>query len=274
MSVPGPVLGPCESWLTGAEVAACCSVGESSDDSIFDEVAIMASQLLYELSGRQFSGICESVVRPCGMACGCWIPDRRLEAAWAWMDGIGGWGWWSEEYGRLGCLPVSKITLAGYPVREIGDVKINGQVIDPSAYRLDRWRYLVRLDDPGPPLVRNRWPACQNLSLDDDQDGTFSVAYSHGVDPPLLGIQAAAELACQLYAACPGGSGDCSLPVGTVRVERQGVTIDREQLLNLFKGGTSGLVLVDAFIAGYGRGGKRPAAVWSPDVAPFPRRVT
>src|SRR5207247_1889627 len=126
------------------------------------------------------------------------------------------------------CRPLSQIKLAGYPVREVSEVKIDGDVVDPSGYRLDGWRYLVRLDDPGPPLVHRRWPRCQNLALADDQPGTFSVSYSFGLDPPLIAVQAAAELACQLLKACASGSGAGSsvLPVGVARVSRQGITLE------------------------------------------------
>src|SRR5438128_508567 len=81
--------------------------------------------------------------------------------------------------GGCGCL--STVRLSGYPVREVSEVKIDGDVVDPSEYRLDGWQDLVRMDDPGPPVRKRRWPHSQNLALDDDQPNTFSVTYSHGV---------------------------------------------------------------------------------------------
>ncbi len=272
MSVPGPVLGPCASWISGDDVAACCSIEAGTDPTVFDEVAVEASMVLYELTGKQFSGLCENTVRPCREGCGCWFFARP----WLYWNDFYWWGGetiWDNYRERCGCGVLHQVKLAGYPVREIEEVKIDGDVIDPSTYRLDRWRYLVRLDDPGPPVRKRRWPSCQNLALDDTEPSTFSITYSFGVDPPLLGINAAAELACQLYRACPGvDGGDCNLPAGVTRVERQGLTFDREQILGALSGGNSGLLTVDTFLTTYG-GRRRPAAVWSPDRPSFPRRV-
>lgn len=238
---------------------------------------------LYEISGRQFTGVCERTVRPCRDACGCWGVASGL-GPWAW--GGTAWGYpligaWVNECGdRCGCGSLSRVRLAGYPVREILEVLIDGVVLDPldvngnPNYRLDGWRWLVRMDDPGPPVVKRRWPSCQNLSLDDTEAGTFSVTYEWGVSPPQLGIDAAAELACQLYLAC-GGSEACDLPAGVTRVVRQGVEIDRQLLANWFDPTkATGLVHVDLFLRAYWRTrAQRRPAVYSPDVAAYARRV-
>ena len=41
---------PCTPWVTGDDVADCCSV-ESSSGALFDLAAEQASALLFELSG-------------------------------------------------------------------------------------------------------------------------------------------------------------------------------------------------------------------------------
>jgi hypothetical protein len=62
---------PCTPWVTGDEVADCCSV-ESSSGALFDMAAEQASQLLFELSGRLFPGECgPKVVRPPCHGCSC-----------------------------------------------------------------------------------------------------------------------------------------------------------------------------------------------------------
>jgi hypothetical protein len=266
MSVPGPVLGPCSAWIGAGDVADCCSA--ASNPASYDDVALDASMVLFELSGRQFSGICEQKVRPVDTRCQHWHGYGFWSASsWGW-DGL---GWW-DGFRHYGCGHVSYVKLAGYPVRQILEVKIDGAVVDPGEYRLDRWRELVRMDDPGPPVVHNHWPKCQNIALDDDQPGTFSITYEFGVDPPPLGIHAAAELACQLYLACQGA--DCELPRNATRVVRQGIEIDRTVLLNfLMRGQPTGMTTVDAFLSAYPSSGRRPA-VFSPDVHPYPRRVT
>jgi hypothetical protein len=279
---PGPTLGPCVAWTTGAAVAACLGDTTASDFSLYDDVAVEASMVLYEASARQFTGLCERTVRPCRQACGCWsgwIPsDVAVPFAWGPWGGSG-WSWGREGGDRCGCDAVSVVRLAGYPVRAVTEVKIGGVVLDEldaggnPNWRLDGWRDLVRMDDPGPPVQRRLWPYCQNLSLDDTQPGTFSVSYQFGVDPPPLGAAAAAELAGELYQACSGG--DCRLPSSVTRVIRQGVQIDRVNALSqMIRQGASGLTLVDTFVGSVNPAGlRRRPAVWSPDVQGFARKV-
>jgi hypothetical protein len=286
VSVPGPVLGPCSSWIDGDYLAACCPQLAGSDVSaeLIDTMAFEASMALYELSGRRFTGLCTRTVRPCRTGSTCWdIVSANSDSRWFWVyGGYGvGWGWRDEGVPFCGCRGLSEIRLAGYPVRDIVEVKIDGVVLDPldangnRNYRIDDWQTLVRMDDPGPPAVTRRWPSCQHLALDDTEAGTFSVTYRHGVDPPELGRKAAAELACQLMLSCPGSLEDCELPQGVTRVERQGIVIDRELLAGFFDPTKpTGLVSLDLFMVSYGRNpGKRAPAVWSPDVAPFAKRV-
>jgi hypothetical protein len=101
-----------------------------------------------------------------------------------------------------------------------------------------------------------RWPSCQRIDEDDTEIGTFSVTYAYGQDPPLLGQLAAAQLACEFYRAANGG--ECQLPTGTVRVTRQGITIDKMATLGWFKQSSNrygpqarwatGIPLVDTFL--------------------------
>lgn len=273
--LPGPALGPCSAWCTGQEAAAFNSV-DNVDPDLFEVVAGEASGALFEISGRQFNGVCERTVRPCAQTCGCFGRSSGLDYRWT-MGGYGwgyGWGWVSDECGdRCGCEPLSVVRLAGYPVRQVTEVKIGGVVLDPAGYRLDGWRNLVRMDDPGPPVVKQVWPGCQNLALDDTEPGTFSVSYLWGVDPPQLGKDAACQLAGQLYLSINGQ--DCRLPTGTTKVIRQGVQVERQLLANWFDPTkATGLVHIDAFLAAYWptRTRRRPA-LWSPDVQPFARRV-
>jgi hypothetical protein len=284
MSTPGPVLGPCEAWINGNDVVACCSAATpaSSDaQAMLEVIAIEASMALFEISGRQFTGLCSRTVRPARQMCDCWGPVSLGLGPWYWssaVPGIGGMGWRNESGDRLGCQPMSSVKLSGYPVREILAVTIDGDVL-PSTdsdghpnYRLDKWRELVRLDAPGPPVVRRSWPSCQNFSLDSGP-GTFFVEYRSGVEPPELGRRAAAQLACQLFLQCAGK--DCVLPPGTTKVSRQGISVERGLLANWFDPTKStGLAALDMFLKAYwGRAGGRRPAVYSPDVSAYPRRV-
>jgi hypothetical protein len=212
--------------------------------------ANMASWLLFELSGRLYSGRCERTVRPCGsVPCGFQVLSRGYivwpQGDWGW----GGWGWNYPDYTGCGCIPLDRINLAGYPVREIIEVKIDGIVV-PEAFnwRLDKRRYLTRMADANGNA--QRFPACQRLDMEDTEVGTFAVTYAYGDDPPLLGSLAAAQIACEIYSGSTGG--ECALPAGTIRVTRQGVTVDKMAALGWFRSSTSGwqtgIGIVDAFL--------------------------
>lgn len=286
---PGPTLGPALSWITGEDVAGCCEVDYGQFSSTLDSVAIEASMALFEISGRQFSGMIERDVRPCNDRCGCWPSSMGGPwwwgmwpfgtAAYSWSGG----GWWNERGDILGCAPMSRVRLAGYPVREIVQVLIAGEELpefDPDDgsrnWRLDGYRYLTRMNKPGNPVEVRKWPSCQDMSLDPDQPGTFGVTYNWGIDPPQLGRDAACEIACQLYAACAGGSaGDCVLPAGVSKLVRQGVEIERGLLANwLDPTKPTGLVHVDLFLRSYwSTRARRRSAIWTPDVQQFARKL-
>lgn len=253
----GITLGPCSAWVTGDEVAACCTV-ESSSGAIFDDVADQASQLLFQLSGRQFSGLCqtETPVRP--YCDSCWCGYQILSRGYV----IGPWDYGYPLYlcdtCLIACSP-SRVKLAGYPVREILEVKIDGAVVDPGEYNVWNHRYLTRLNDA-------RWPVMQDLTLPDTEDNTFSVTYTYGASPPLMGAQAAAQLACELYQACTGG--ECALPVGTTRVIQQNVVVEKlafTQWAFRDRRWQTGLTMVDMFLNAYNPAGlQRRPVFWSP----------
>lgn len=269
----GPTAGPCTGWVSVEEVAMCCSAEVGSNVDLFEMAATSASQLLYELSGRQFVGLCERLVRPCEpSACGMQVLSRgHIVDEWS--------GWWAGEFWEpaiCDCAAVSRVRLPNYPVREIVEVKIDGVVIAESEYRLDRWQFLTRMAD----VEGNRqlWPSCQRLDLDDTEEGTFSVSYLHGVNVPQPGKDAAAQLACEIYKSCPGneGVGTCALPKNATRVTKQGITIELGALrFDRRKGWDTGMKLVDAFLSAYNPQGKRRRpAIWSPDErAPEPIAV-
>jgi hypothetical protein len=250
------VAGPCSPWITGDDVADCCNV-ETSSGAIFDIVAQQASDLLFEISGRLYAGECgPRTVRPACDSCACGY--QVLSRGYV----IGPW-----DYGYplnlcdcclLACSP-SLVKLAGVPIREIDEVLIDGDVVDPTTYRVFNDRYLQRLDNA-------RWPIRQNLTLADTEDGTFSITYTYGADPPALGVSAAAQIACDLYKACNGQ--DCALPSGVTRLTRQGVTIDKLAFTSWgFREGrwATGFSLVDAFLATVNPAGlQRRPVLWAP----------
>lgn len=245
----------------------------------------MASQVLYELSGRRFSGVCETTARPCRVDCDCGLQVlSRGHVIGPWDWGSNSWFWLGASWGcgdnnPCGCLPLSRVLLSGYPVREITEVKIDGAVVDPTTYRLDERRWLTRVRDPAEPDTVLQWPSCQALDLPDTESGTFSVTYRYGMDPPIVAQHAAAELACQFFRLCSGAD-DCVLPANVSRTTRLGVTTERASVMNWFysrrleKGWQTGLPTVDAFLSTYATQGlQRRPMTWSPDGARYARPI-
>lgn len=269
----------CSDWITGADVATCCQVEDASDSSVFDFAAEQAQELLFELSGRRFNGICEQTVRPCRTTCTCgWQVLSRGHIVWnwnwGWNWGFGPWyGSWTCNGDSCGCLPLSKVPLAGY-VQDIVEVVINGETLDPAKYRVDNHRWLVRqrlnADDDQTAV----WPGCQSLDLPPGEPGTWTVTYTYGVDVPAAGRAAAIQLACEIYKGCHGE--ECDLPSGTTRVNRLGITVEKVAFTQWgwttgkragqIKGWNTGMAAVDAFLNAYNPGGlPRVPVIWSPN---------
>lgn len=280
---PEPSIGPCQPWCEPQDVIDCCPDIATSDTALIESAALAASQILFPMSGRQFAGVCEQTVRPCAAGCGCWaawmFPGLSPGApqfpvgSWGWWGpGSGGWGWGSSG---CGCSCLSQALLPGYPVVEITEVKIDGVVLAADEYRLDSWRWLTRMADP----VTNEpqfWPGCQRLDLPDTEVGTWSASYTYGMLPPLIGVKAAAQLACEILKAC--GGGECELPTGTIQVTRAGLTVLKEPFLiwGRRKDGNwaTGLPLVDLFLSAVNPSGlKRRPVAWSPGPPTYARRI-
>lgn len=257
MTGPAPInTGVCTAWTDAEGILACCT-GDFGTDIDLDAAALAASDLLFELSGHRFPGLCEAVVRPCTSTASCWNPR-----------------FWDWHAGRdCSCRPLSKIRLAGYPVREITEVSIDGEILDPAEYDLRRNFELVRMADADGNA--QRWPACQRMDIDEGV-GTFFVHMRYGLEPPIAGTMAAAQLACEIAKACPGSGSleDCDLPAGTVRVTRQGLTIDTQQLgLWLVGSVRTGMSFVDAFVSVYAQQRAKRTALAVPELTPYPLRV-
>ena len=287
------VQGPCQPWVSSQDLWNCCgqpmtTIGEGSDEEEcpvdMTQYAIAASDILFSLSGRLYSGACEKTVRPCTERwCGFQVLSRGY-VVWNpywWNPMWTGYGWWLNGRAGCGCRPLSQVKLSGYPVREVLEVKINGAVVDPDTYRLDERRFLTRVRDPADPDTILRWPSCQALDLPDTAEGTFSVTYRYGQDVPIEGVMAARQLGCELYKACAGQ--DCALPTGVTRYTRQGVTVDKLAFTSwayqrgrgsISRGWRTGMNLVDSFLSSANPAaiGRRPT-FWSPSGRQYARSV-
>lgn len=274
--VAWPQQGPCTPWIDCSDISALC---DTTDLALLDGIAAAAGEVLYQLSGRQFAGSCTQTVRPCADGCGCWSRDEMFPglSPGAPQFPVGAWGWWGSGWGwgcaGCGCHPLSRALLPGYPVTVIDEVKVDGVVLAPTEYRLDEYRWLTRMEEANGD--RQYWPGCQHLDRDDTEEGTWSVTYQYGTNPPLAGKFAAQQLACEMYSSLAGG--DCKLPSGTVQISRQGVTVQKAPFVawaQINGRWATGLPLVDVFLSSSNPMGlkKRPV-IWAPGKPTYARRV-
>lgn len=209
---------------------------------VTDEDKAIAVQILWDLTGRRF-GPCEVTVRPCQSAiaacgrCGGYPMGPRL----------------------CGCRSVPEVVLPG-PVHSIVEVLVDGIALEPEAYRVDDFAWLVRLDG-------GVWPFCQDLTADADASGAFAVTYLIGAEPPAGAAQIAGELACDIARArCQDD--ECRLPRRATQAVRQGVTVTMADLPD----GKTGIEIVDLWVSAINLK-RRRSTVYSPDM-PKVRQTT
>lgn len=156
------------------------------------------------------------------------------------------------------CVAVCSVPLPR-PATRVDEVRVNGAVLDPSTYFLHDSRVVWFSTEPCP------FPAAQDLSKPDTEEGTFSVTYLNAYPVDSIGACAVASLALE-FAKSFTGAGKCRLPSNVRNVNRQGVSM--ELVVGAFTDGVTGLREVDAYIALWNpdnlRSGPR---VWSPDMA-------
>jgi len=256
--------GPCADW----PVTWPCTVATGSIN-VTGYAVTAATNILWALSGRQF-GRCQVTVRPCRQTC----YDAAWPTGWTSWPDTGSWvsdaiyrSYWVDSScgtcaGTCSCSTLSEVLLPA-PVYSVDVVRVDGSVLVTGAYRLDDDRRLVRIGDV--------WPACNDLTLADDQPGTWSVTLTYGQPPPEPASLAVGELACELLRALNGD--DCRLPRDVKSLARQGVTISFSDVSEAFKKGLLGLPVCDMFIASVNPGRlRRRSRTYMVD-AVDPRRV-
>lgn len=266
----------CAPWATVDQVkdgpAACASCSDV-DDALLEQMLMVASDLLFELTGHLFSGECDATVRPCARRIADDGPSRGVttRSTASGMAVSMGCGCGSPR--SCGCSRLSEITLGGWPVTEVTEVLVDGAILDPSRYRIDDSRFLVRLPDADG--SRPGWPCCQDMALDSTEPDTFEVSFKYGQVPPPAGVIAVSALACELALACTPG-GECKLPSGIRSQVRQGVATEYLTPSDLLDNGVVGIREVDLFLQAYGpkqRKARLSSQVINPDIHRAVRRT-
>jgi hypothetical protein len=272
-----PRSGPCAPWVTMQDVLSEAKrnptlQGVSIDQGIATDIATVASEVLYALSGRQFTGNCGPVtVRPIARPVDVDTRYGRRGLPSGYLTA----GQFASAFGQPGTAAVNsygtsrppEVELGAYPVTAIDLVKIDGIVIPPNEYYVRSRRVLVR-ERPSAgatPTARFGWPVSQLRDLPDTEPGTFSVTYHYGSPPPQSGVRAALVLARQLLLNEYGQ--DDALPQRVTSISRQGVTMAIVDVMDFFSKGRVGIYEIDLFISTFNSSGaKHRPMVWSPDV--------
>lgn len=236
----------------------------------------VSTEIIWRLSGKQF-GACPVTARPCRQTCA----DRPSYGYWSgstWTPVLQDGSWFNLrcDYCRsrtgCSCSELCEVNLPG-PIAEIIQVKVDGGVLDPSEYRVDNARKLVRTATTVSATAPKCWPTCQELARADTEVGTFSVTYRRGQAVPQGGLWAAGLLACELLKACDGDK-DCALPQNAQRISRQGVTVDLTEILVSAGNFATGVPEIDLWLESVNPyKSKAPSRVYSLD-RPAPRIQT
>lgn len=253
-------LPPC-AWDVNPDTAGCCTDWDTLAPAVQTKAVNYASLILWASTGRQF-GLCTVTIRPCGIGSPCG-DGSLLWSGWSW--GGGGWvpyifnGTWFNCgcTGQCSCEPRCQVMLPER-VDSVTQVQIGGVTLDPSAYRVDNHRWLVRTDG-------DCWPECAEMDTDTG-DNLFTVTYQRGAPVPQTLLDAAATLACEFAKACTGAS-DCRLPSRIQTLARQGVTVSFVDVDTLLDKGLTGITEVDMVIRAWNpRSLDRRMRVGSPEI--------
>lgn len=216
------------------------------DDAVRIWTEQMAIEILWAASGRQY-GLCVSTVRPVSRLCNqpyqsdAWSlisnRPRLLDPREGSLFGLISCGC----SGTCCCPTIEAIDLFHDRPRSIIEVAIDGEILDPTAYRLSKGQ-LIRVDG-------GVWPLCQDWNVDADQPGGWYVKYVHGRPVPWGGRVSAGILSAELQkAVCNDDENPCALPRRTQTIVRAGATIGFLDPMQFIDEGKTGLYEVDLWL--------------------------
>lgn len=235
-------------WVTPEEL------GDYAESEFAYEAAKSASNLLWSLSGRKYSGITTVTER---YVCasrryryGSSIRNSNAELINGEVYNIPSSD--VDFYYDItsdGTAQSARLRLRGRPVTKIHSIRNRvGKLISPSMYYLVDHSTIQAV--AGVP-----WTPCD-----------VEVTYTYGVEPPTLGKMAARTLAIE-FAKLWSGSDDCALPQRVTSVSRQGVSytlLDSQDFIDDMR---TGIYAVDLFLKSVNPDKARAKArVFTPDI--------
>lgn len=247
-----------------------CDLGGGDETWAARNVAlVVATSIMWALSGRRF-GWATTTIRPARRRAGCAIPDgwwlsRASSTPWpAGPFDAFPWGrfWaWDPRENLAGKV----LRLPRRPVVAVHEVMVDGEVLPPSAYRVDRHGELVRLDG-------GTWPDTNDVLAEDDDDGAFAVTWTYGRNVPPAGLIAVGVYACELAKLLCGQ--ECQLPARVKEFSHGGANVAMLDPQDFLDRGHTGIYLCDQFLAAYNPNRlARAPRVYRADARPGHRRT-
>lgn len=256
-----------DGW-TISNPAVCSNVWSGLTADQQTAAARLAAFTVYALTGRQF-GTVTATLRPCNAAqlmplyqtypvniLNPWGVDDSGSYPGAYIYG----GVWHNA----GCRGVSccgaRCEVQLPQTVSIASVITDGATVDPSAYRVDRGRTLVRTDGAC-------WPQCQDMNANPGAVNTFTITGVFGRTVPQEALDAAGLLACEIGKNLAGQP--CRLPQRMQSLSRQGVSVQFPSVDNYLDRGLTGLNEVDQLVVQLNPGRlMRAPVISSPDLSP------
>jgi hypothetical protein len=135
------------------------------------------------------------------------------------------------------------------PVGAVLEVRVNGEVLPPDAYRVDNGTHLVRTD-------HGVWPG--------EQSDLFTVTYLNGYPVDSVGQYVGGLLAVEFLNGMIA-SKKCRLPSSVTSLSRNGVSMEITQ--GMFPDMRTGINEIDAYLMQWNPNALRRApGVYSPDL--------
>jgi hypothetical protein len=213
-------------------MGCCDDAPDDLEDPVWLGMQAAGIEVVDRLSHRRFGGPCMYEVRPCPpTCCNC----ARAACCCGW-----------ERLNLQTWLPRR--------LRAIDKIVVNCAAFDGEVPEDEYWlangRYLT------PKRGGSLWPwPPQDLNTVPGDPGTWYIWAVAGDGPNQAILQAAAEVACQLWDVCNGRP--CDVPTNAVSVSRDGVTVTLET------GMIAGLPMVRTVKDLYGAR-RRPQRIWDP----------
>ena len=242
-------------WVTPTDL------GTTYSESVYaDDACQMASNILWAMSGRKYSGtttVTERYITAIDsfQYQGSSAKNFSPQLASGQVYNVPSEDWNDSAYQSDGTSSISRIRLRGKPVQEIHLVRsmYDGLIVNPDAYYIAEHSTLIAYK--GTP-----WPP-----------GNIEITYTYGSRPPVAGRQAALLFAIELVKLWEGD--DCALPDRVTSVSRQGVSytiLDNQDFLENMR---TGIYAIDLFIKTANPAkALAPSKVFSPDM-PRARRA-